>query len=165
MHFHDFGATPDGVNFGFDFSGEGDASAHPSQEFNGNLAANRFAHIMEHSVLGGSKKYPLKEPFVQLIKGSLKTFLNAFTSPDKTTYPVASTNLQDFYNLVDVYLDAVFHRGLHRVGTPKIAASTKAAGCASRTAQASSNRAWPTYIGLRLMRCRPPVTRCAVRSG
>jgi Zn-dependent M16 (insulinase) family peptidase len=67
------------------------------------------AHIMEHAVLGGSKKYPLKEPFVQLIKGSLKTFLNAFTSPDKTTYPVASTNLQDFYNLVDVYLDAVFH--------------------------------------------------------
>lgn len=67
------------------------------------------AHIMEHSVLGGSEKYPLKEPFVQLVKGSLKTFLNAFTSPDKTTYPVASTNLQDFYNLVDVYLDAVFH--------------------------------------------------------
>jgi Zn-dependent M16 (insulinase) family peptidase len=68
-----------------------------------------IAHIMEHAVLGGSKKYPLKEPFVQLLKGSLKTFLNAFTSPDKTTYPVASTNLQDFYNLVDVYLDAVFH--------------------------------------------------------
>ncbi|MCB0026089.1 MAG: insulinase family protein, partial [Caldilinea sp.] len=53
--------------------------------------------------------YPLKEPFVQLLKGSLHTFLNAFTSPDKTTYPVASTNLQDFYNLVEVYLDAVFH--------------------------------------------------------
>ena len=68
-----------------------------------------IAHILEHSVLGGSHKYPLKEPFVQLIKGSLKTFLNAFTSPDKTTYPVASQNLQDFYNLVDVYLDAVFH--------------------------------------------------------
>ena len=68
-----------------------------------------IAHIMEHSVLGGSQKYPLKEPFVQLVKGSLNTFLNAFTSPDRTTYPVASTNLQDFYNLVDVYLDAVFH--------------------------------------------------------
>ncbi|MCB0044344.1 MAG: insulinase family protein [Caldilineaceae bacterium] len=68
-----------------------------------------IAHIMEHAVLGGSEKYPLKEPFVQLIKGSLNTFLNAFTSPDKTTYPVASANLQDFYNLVDVYLDAVFH--------------------------------------------------------
>jgi len=68
-----------------------------------------IAHILEHSVLGGSQKYPLKEPFVQLIKGSLHTFLNAFTSPDKTTYPVASTNLQDFYNLVEVYLDAVFH--------------------------------------------------------
>jgi Zn-dependent M16 (insulinase) family peptidase len=64
---------------------------------------------MEHSVLGGSAKYPLKEPFVQLLKGSFNTFLNAFTSPDRTTYPVASTNLKDFYNLVDVYLDAVFH--------------------------------------------------------
>ncbi|MBX3015041.1 MAG: insulinase family protein [Caldilineaceae bacterium] len=68
-----------------------------------------IAHIMEHAVLGGSQKYPLKEPFVQLIKGSLKTFLNAMTYPDKTVYPVASTNTQDFYNLVDVYLDAVFH--------------------------------------------------------
>jgi presequence protease len=67
------------------------------------------AHIMEHSVLGGSRKYPLKEPFVQLVKGSLKTFLNAMTFPDRTVYPVASTNLQDFYNLVDVYLDAVLH--------------------------------------------------------
>lgn len=68
-----------------------------------------IAHIMEHAVLGGSQKYPLKEPFVQLLKGSLKTFLNAMTYPDKTVYPVASTNLKDFYNLVDVYLDAVFH--------------------------------------------------------
>ncbi len=68
-----------------------------------------IAHIMEHAVLGGSQKYPLKEPFVQLIKGSLKTFLNAMTYPDKTVYPVASTNLQDFYNLVNVYIDAVFH--------------------------------------------------------
>ena len=68
-----------------------------------------IAHILEHSVLGGSKKYPLKEPFVQLVKGSLKTFLNAMTYPDRTVYPVASTNLQDFYNLVDVYLDAVLH--------------------------------------------------------
>lgn len=66
-------------------------------------------HIMEHAVLSGSRKYPLKEPFVQLIKGSLKTYLNAVTYPDKTVYPVASTNLQDFYNLVDVYLDAVLH--------------------------------------------------------
>ena len=68
-----------------------------------------IAHIMEHCVLGGSRKYPLKEPFIELVKGSLKTFLNAFTYPDKTCYPVASTNLQDFYNLTDVYLDAVFH--------------------------------------------------------
>ncbi|HXF62738.1 MAG TPA: insulinase family protein [Caldilineaceae bacterium] len=68
-----------------------------------------IAHILEHSVLGGSRKYPLKEPFVQLVKGSLKTFLNAMTYPDRTVYPVASTNLKDFYNLVDVYLDAVLH--------------------------------------------------------
>jgi hypothetical protein len=67
------------------------------------------AHIMEHSVLCGSRKYPVKEPFVELIKGSLHTFVNAFTYPDKTCYPVASTNLQDFYNLIDVYLDAVFY--------------------------------------------------------
>jgi Zn-dependent M16 (insulinase) family peptidase len=67
------------------------------------------AHIMEHSVLCGSRKYPVKEPFVELMKGSLNTFLNAFTYPDKTCYPVASQNLQDFYNLIDVYLDAVFY--------------------------------------------------------
>jgi Zn-dependent M16 (insulinase) family peptidase len=67
------------------------------------------AHIMEHSVLCGSRKYPVKEPFVELAKGSLNTFLNAFTYPDKTCYPVASQNLKDFYNLVDVYLDAVFY--------------------------------------------------------
>ena len=66
------------------------------------------AHILEHSVLCGSRKYPLKDPFVQLLKGSLQTFLNAMTYPDKTCYPVASQNTQDFYNLVDVYLDAVF---------------------------------------------------------
>ncbi|RBN34856.1 peptidase M16 [Lawsonia intracellularis] len=66
------------------------------------------AHILEHSVLCGSKKYPIKEPFVELLKGSLQTFLNAFTFPDKTCYPIASANLQDFYNLIDVYLDAVF---------------------------------------------------------
>ncbi|XP_026394517.1 presequence protease 2, chloroplastic/mitochondrial-like [Papaver somniferum] len=65
-------------------------------------------HILEHSVLCGSRKYPLKEPFVELLKGSLHTFLNAFTYPDRTCYPVASTNSKDFYNLVDVYLDAVF---------------------------------------------------------
>lgn len=68
-----------------------------------------IAHILEHSVLCGSEKYPVKEPFVELLKGSLKTFLNAFTYPDRTCYPVASTNLQDFYNLIDVYLDAVFN--------------------------------------------------------
>ncbi|GAB4572236.1 MAG: insulinase family protein [Anaerolineae bacterium] len=66
-------------------------------------------HIMEHSVLGGSRKYPVKEPFVELLKSSLNTFLNAMTFSDMTVYPVASTNLKDFYNLVDVYLDAVFY--------------------------------------------------------
>lgn len=68
-----------------------------------------IAHILEHTVLCGSRKYPVKDPFVQLVKGSLQTFLNAFTYPDKTCYPVASQNLQDFHNLIDVYLDAVFH--------------------------------------------------------
>ncbi len=68
-----------------------------------------IAHIMEHSVLCGSRKFPVKEPFVELIKGSLNTFVNAFTYPDKTCYPVASTNLQDLYNLIEVYLDAVFY--------------------------------------------------------
>ncbi|XP_020083001.1 presequence protease 1, chloroplastic/mitochondrial-like isoform X3 [Ananas comosus] len=65
-------------------------------------------HIFEHSVLCGSRKYPVKEPFVELLKGSFYTYLNAFTCPDRTCYPVASTNVKDFYNLVDVYLDAVF---------------------------------------------------------
>lgn len=76
--------------------------------------SNGIAHILEHSVLCGSEKYPVKEPFVELLKGSLQTFLNAFTFPDKTCYPVASANLQDFYNLVDVYLDAVFHPRLNK---------------------------------------------------
>ncbi len=66
-------------------------------------------HILEHAVLCGSRKYPVKEPFVELLKGSLHTFLNAMTYPDKTCYPVASQNRQDFYNLIDVYLDAVFY--------------------------------------------------------
>jgi presequence protease len=66
-------------------------------------------HILEHSVLGGSRKYPVKEPFMELVKGSLKTFVNAMTFPDMTVYPVASQNLKDFYNLIDVYMDAVFY--------------------------------------------------------
>ncbi len=65
-------------------------------------------HILEHSVLCGSDKYPVKEPFVDLLKSSMNTFLNAFTFPDKTMYPVSSRNRQDFLNLVSVYLDAVF---------------------------------------------------------
>ncbi len=66
-------------------------------------------HITEHSVLEGSRKYPLREPFVDLLQGSLQTFLNAMTYPDKTIYPVSSRHPQDFLNLTDVYLDAVFH--------------------------------------------------------
>lgn len=66
------------------------------------------AHIIEHSVLCGSEKFPLKEPFVNLLKGSMNTFLNAMTFPDKTMYPFASLNEQDFMNILDVYLDAVF---------------------------------------------------------
>ena len=76
------------------------------------------AHIIEHSVLCGSRKYPLKEPFVELVKGSLNTFLNAMTYPDKTVYPVASRNAKDFRNLQDVYLDAVFYPRL--LTTPEI---------------------------------------------
>jgi len=66
-------------------------------------------HILEHSVLGGSHKFPLKDPFQELLKGSLQTFLNALTYPDKTVYPVSSQVEADFFNLVDVYCDAVFH--------------------------------------------------------
>lgn len=71
-------------------------------------------HIMEHTVLCGSDKYPLKDPFVELVKGSLNTFLNAMTYNDKTVYPVASCNDQDFRNLMDVYLDAVFHPNIYK---------------------------------------------------
>ena len=71
--------------------------------------SNGVAHILEHSVLCGSTHFPVKSPFNELLKGSLNTFLNAMTYPDKTIYPVASTNLKDLYNLVNVYMDAVFH--------------------------------------------------------
>lgn len=72
------------------------------------------AHILEHSVLCGSEKFPLKDPFVELVKGSLNTFLNAMTYPDKTMYPVASCNDQDFQNLMHVYLDAVFYPNIYK---------------------------------------------------
>lgn len=72
------------------------------------------AHIIEHTVLCGSDKFPVKDPFIELAKGSLNTFLNAMTYPDKTVYPVASCNDQDFQNLMDVYLDAVFHPNIYR---------------------------------------------------
>lgn len=71
-------------------------------------------HIIEHTVLCGSDKYPSKDPFVELVKGSMNTFLNAMTYPDKTMFPVASCNDQDFKNLMDVYLDAVFHPNIYR---------------------------------------------------
>lgn len=70
-------------------------------------------HILEHSVLNGSDRYPVKEPFVELMKNSLNTFLNAMTFPDKTVYPISSRNDQDFLNLTRVYLDAVFHPLIH----------------------------------------------------
>ncbi len=70
-------------------------------------------HILEHSVLCGSRKFPVKEPFVNLLKTSMQTFLNAMTFPDKTMYPVASTNEQDLLNLMDVYLDAVLHPAIY----------------------------------------------------
>lgn len=73
------------------------------------------AHILEHSVLCGSEKFPVKDPFVELVKGSLNTFLNAMTYSDKTVYPVASCNDADFQNLMNVYLDAVFHPNIYRV--------------------------------------------------
>ena len=71
-------------------------------------------HILEHSVLCGSDKFPVKDPFVELAKGSLNTFLNAMTYPDKTVYPVASTNEKDFKNLIDVYMDAVLHPYIYK---------------------------------------------------
>ncbi|MGN0361608.1 MAG: insulinase family protein [Bilifractor sp.] len=72
------------------------------------------AHIIEHTVLCGSRKFPLKDPFVELVKGSLNTFLNAMTYPDKTMFPVASCNDTDFQNLMDVYLDAVFFPNIYK---------------------------------------------------
>ena len=71
-------------------------------------------HILEHSVLCGSEKFPVKDPFVELVKGSLNTFLNAMTYPDKTVYPIASTNEKDFHNLMDVYMDAVLHPNIYK---------------------------------------------------
>ncbi|MCR5797684.1 MAG: insulinase family protein [Eubacterium sp.] len=80
----------------------------PSQDSKG------IAHIVEHTVLCGSDAFPVKDPFVELVKGSLNTFLNAMTYPDKTVYPVASCNDKDFQNLMHVYLDAVFHPNIYK---------------------------------------------------
>lgn len=76
------------------------------------------AHILEHSVLNGSKRYPVKDPFIQMAKSSLNTFINAMTYPDKTVYPIASQNLKDYHNLMKVYLDAVFYPNIYQ--EPKI---------------------------------------------
>ena len=75
-------------------------------------------HILEHSVLNGSDKYPVKEPFVELLKSSMQTFLNAMTYSDKTVYPVSSKSEKDFRNLASIYLDAVFHPAIYN--TPNI---------------------------------------------
>ena len=72
------------------------------------------AHILEHSVLEGSKEFPVKDPFIELVKGSMNTFLNAMTYPDKTLYPVASCNDKDFANLMHVYMDAVFYPAIYK---------------------------------------------------
>ena len=72
------------------------------------------AHIVEHTVLCGSKEFPAKDPFVELVKGSLNTFLNAMTYPDKTIYPIASCNDKDFKNLMHVYMDAVFYPNIYK---------------------------------------------------
>lgn len=76
--------------------------------------ATGVPHIIEHTVLCGSEKYPVKDPFVELVKGSLNTFLNAITYPEKTIYPIASCNKKDFQNLMSVYMDAVFHPNIYK---------------------------------------------------
>ncbi|MBQ8664143.1 MAG: insulinase family protein [Eubacterium sp.] len=73
-----------------------------------------LTHILEHCVLCGSKEFPIKDPFIELVKGSLNTFLNAITYPDKTVYPVASCNDKDFQNLIHVYMDAVFYPNIYK---------------------------------------------------
>lgn len=75
---------------------------------------NGLPHILEHAVLSGSEQYDIKEPFVELLKGSLNTFLNAMTMPDRTIYPFSTTNLTEFYQLCDVYLDGVFFPNIHQ---------------------------------------------------
>ena len=80
------------------------------------LDSTGAAHILEHSVLCGSEKYPVKDPFVELAKSSLNTFLNAMTYPDKTIYPLASCNDKDFQNLMEVYLDGFSSQYLQMQG-------------------------------------------------
>ena len=96
-------------------------------------------HILEHSVLCGSERYPVKEPFVELVKHSMSTFLNAMTFPDKTFYPISSRNDKDFFNLMRVYLDAVFHPLIR--SRPEI--FTRRAGIMSSIQRESpATRAW-----------------------
>ena len=82
------------------------------------------AHILEHSVLCGSREFPIKDPFVELVKGSLNTFLNAMTYSDKTVYPVASCNDKDFQNLCHVYMDAVFYPNIYTGSVSGVSCST-----------------------------------------
>ncbi|MES2121212.1 MAG: insulinase family protein, partial [Chlamydiota bacterium] len=77
--------------------------------------SNGVAHILEHTVLCGSEKFPIKDPFFSMSRRSLNTFMNALTGSDFTCYPAASLNEKDFYNLLDVYIDAVFHPELKRM--------------------------------------------------
>jgi presequence protease len=94
------------------------AAADPNKTFSISFhtlpgSDNGIAHIMEHSVLNGSKNFPVKSPFDIAVKGSLNTFINAFTSKDRTAYPVASMNEKDYFNLMHIYLDAVFFPNIH----------------------------------------------------
>ena len=132
-------------------------------------------HILEHSVLAGSEKYPVKSPFLQLLKSSMASFLNAMTFPDKTVYPFATPNETDFKNLMDVYLNAVFcplamvdkgvfeQEGWHRDedGTVKRRRLQRDAGGAGDAGRTAAERSEPGNVpgyGLRLrLRRRPGV--------
>ena len=125
-------------------------------------------HILEHSVLAGSEKYPVTSPFLQLLKSSMASFLNAMTFPDKTVYPFATPNETDFRNLMDVYLNAVFcplamvdkavfeQEGWHRDADGTVSGD---AGCAGLPGRAAAERAGAGHVpgyGLRLCVRRRP---------
>jgi Zn-dependent M16 (insulinase) family peptidase len=99
------------------------------------------AHILEHTALCGSEHYPVRDPFFMMLRRSLNTFMNAFTSSDWTAYPFASQNRKDFRNLLDVYLDAVFFSDSIRWTSPRRATGWSSPSRATRTANWST-RAW-----------------------